>query len=310
MNTLSENSCIAPPFLEKGDTIAIISSARKISKQELEPSISIIEKEGYRVLLGENIFKEDHQYSGNDLQRISDLHDAFQNTEVKAILFARGGYGSVRLLELVDLEIIKSNPKWIIGYSDVTVFHSYFHEQIGIQTIHGSMPINFGAYQQDDLPIQSLFNALEGKKLHYEIESSADNKLGGTEGIIVGGNLSIIYSLRGTLADVKTDNKILFIEDLDEYLYHIDRMMMNLKIGRKLDRLKALVVGGMSDMNDNTIPFGKTAKEIILDAVKDFDYPVLFDFPAGHIKQNYALRLGSFVRIEINTEKAYLDFIA
>ncbi len=260
-------------------------------------------------MLGANLFEEDHQFSGTDIQRISDIHSAFENPQVKAILFARGGYGTVRLLEYIDPEIIKTKPKWIIGYSDVTVLHSYFHEQLCIQTIHASMPINFATYQQMDQTIESLFDAIEGKLLHYKIKSSSENKLGNAEGVFVGGNLSILYSLRGTLADIDTENKILFIEDLDEYLYHVDRMMMNLKIGGKLNRLKALVVGGMSDMNDNAIPFGKTAKEIILDAVKEFDYPVLFDFPAGHINQNYALRLGCNARVEINSEYAFLDFM-
>jgi len=171
------------------------------------------------------------------------------------------------------------------------------------------MPINFASYKETDQSIESLFTVLENKKVKYKIPSTIQNIKGEAKGVLVGGNLSILYSLRGTFADIETKGKVLFIEDLDEYLYHIDRMIMNLKIGDKLKNLKALIVGGMSDMNDNIIPFGKTAKEIIYDAVKEYNYPVIFDFPAGHIHDNYALPLGSIVKIKVDEQQSQLQFL-
>lgn len=297
-------SFIAPPNLEAGATIGIVATARKVSFEELKPALFIINKLGYKVKFAQHLFEENNQFSGTDLQRSSDLMDLFEDKEVSAILCARGGYGTVRLLPYLNLEIIKRNPKWLIGYSDVTVLHSFIHHSIHWQTIHGSMPINFSSYQETDQTISSLFQILEGKPTSYIIEASSENRFGNAEGILVGGNLSILYSLRGTFADIDTNGKILFIEDLDEYLYHIDRMMMNLKLGGKLENLKALIVGGMSDMNDNLIPFGKTAKEIIVEAIEPYSYPVIFDFPAGHIHNNLALPFGRTIRVLSNSEKA------
>jgi len=299
---------VSPTYLKKGDTIGIMSTARKISLEEITPAIRIIEELGYQVVLGENLFHQNHQFSGTAEQRVSDLHKMHQDSNIKAILFARGGYGTVQLLPLLDKEILLQNPKWIIGYSDVTVLHSYFHEELNRATLHASMPINFPDYQASDLSIKSIFQFLEGNSLEYTIPFSGGNRLGEAEGILVGGNLSILYSLRGTFADIDTDDKILFIEDLDEYLYHVDRMMMNLKLGGKLSNLKALIVGGMNDMNDNAIPFGQTAKEIILEAVKDYDYPLVFDFPAGHIHDNYALPLGRRLNLTVEKETTFLSF--
>ena len=300
LNTINKE-ILTPAFLKEEDTIGIISTARKISKEELEPSIQMIEQFGFKVLLGSHLFNQDHQFSGSDQERVNDLHEMFLNSKIKAVLMARGGYGTVRLLSLIDRKIIENNPKWLIGYSDVTVLHSYFHQVLNIQTLHATMPINLSAYNSEDLPVQSLFNFLKGEGLTYQVPSSSLDRCGEAEGVLVGGNLSILYSLRGTLADIDTDGKILFIEDLDEYLYHIDRMMMNLKLGGKLDKLKALIVGGMSDMNDNTIPFGKSAKTIIHDAVEEFNYPVLFDFPAGHQHDNLALPLGQKVKLTVTS---------
>lgn len=307
MSVINRNiEYLAPENLKKGDVIGIISTARKISREEIQPSVQIIEQFGFKVSLGSHLFNEEHQFSGTDQQRVDDLHEMFLNTEVKAILMARGGYGTVRLLSLIDPKIIQKNPKWLIGYSDVTVLHSYFHQKLLMQSLHASMPINFPAYQTTDLPLQSLFNILKGEGFAYNIQASEHNRIGEAEGVLVGGNLSILYSLRGTFADIDTDGKILFIEDLDEYLYHVDRMMMNLKLGGKLDNLKALVVGGMSDMNDNAVPFGKSAKIIIKESVQDFDYPVLFDFPAGHSHDNYALPLGRKLHLTVNSTGASL----
>ena len=300
---------LSPEYLKKGDTIGIISTARKISEEEINIAIESIEQEGYKVVLGKYLFEEDHQFSGTVQQRVSDLHSMFLQEDVKAILCARGGYGTVQLLPYLDSKIISQNPKWLIGYSDVTVLHSFLHQQFKIQSLHATMPINFSSYQNTDLPMQSMFQALAGKNISYKIPvQSPYDKQGKATGVLIGGNLSILYSLRGTFADIDTDGKILFIEDLDEYLYHIDRMMMNLKLGGKLEKLKALIVGGMSQMNDNTIPYGKTAKEIIQTVTAEYNYPVVFDFPAGHINDNYALPLGKIATLDVTSNHITLSF--
>ncbi len=297
---------IIPKFLTQGATIGIIATARKISREEIQPAVDIIKKMGYQVKFSKHLFLENHQFSGTDKQRASDLMSFIQDEEVDAILCARGGYGTVRLLPYLDVNLIKNHPKWVIGYSDVTVLHSLLHQQ-GIASLHATMPINFKDYTTQSRSITSLFSSLEGGVLEYTIKSSSDNRLGNAEGVLIGGNLSMLYSLRGTPLDISTKDKILFIEDLDEYLYHIDRMMMNLKVGGFLDNIKALIVGGMSDMNDNTIPFGKTAREIISEAVQDYDFPLVFDFPAGHISENWALTFGQTISLQVNTQNVTLN---
>ncbi len=299
---------ISPKPLKKGDTIGILATARKISEQELRPAVDLIRSLGYNVAFSEHLLGENHQFSGTDQERAVDLMHFFQAPNINAILCARGGYGTVRLLPYINIDIIRKHPKWLIGYSDITVLHALLHRE-EIKSLHATMPVNFKDYTLEDQSIRSLFSVLEGQGIDYQIPSNSDNRTGKAEGTLVGGNLSILYSLRGTPLDLDTSDKILFIEDLDEYLYHVDRMMMNLKIGGYLDRIKGLIVGGMNDMNDNTIPFGKTAQEIILDAVKDFDFPVVFDFPAGHIHHNYALPFGQKVSLEVNTNLSVLKSV-
>ncbi len=299
---------ITPPFLTKGSTIGLLATARKISQEEIQPAVDLIEHLGYQVKFSEHLFLENHQFSGTDKQRASDLMSFFQDESVDAILCARGGYGTVRLLPFLDAELIQNKPKWLIGYSDVTVLHSLLH-QYGIASLHAIMPINFKDYTVQSKSIKTLFSLLEGEKFNYTINSVENNRLGSAEGVLVGGNLSMLYSLRGTPLDINTEGKILFIEDLDEYLYHIDRMMMNLKIGGFLKGIKALIVGGMSDMNDNTIPFGKTAQEIISEAVQDYDFPLVFDFPAGHISENWALPLGQKISLTVEAKHVSMRVI-
>jgi len=275
--------------LNIGDKIGIISTARKISLEELKPSIKLLEEWGLKVVFGKNLFEEDNQFSGTVSQRSSDLQSMIDDDSIKAILCARGGYGTVQIIDKVDFSHLIKNPKWIIGYSDVTVLHSHLH-QLGITSLHATMPINFE--KNTPKALESLKSALFGLGDLTEINHHHFNRFGKVEGEIVGGNLSILYSLLGSGSDINTDGKILFIEDLDEYLYHVDRMMMNLKRNGKLNNLKALIIGGMSDMNDNTIPFGKTAEEIILEYIKEFDFPVCFNFPAGHLDDNRCVRFG------------------
>jgi muramoyltetrapeptide carboxypeptidase len=297
---------IHPSYLQKGDTVAIVSTARKISSDKIIQAIKLLEKWGLNVIIGETIGSEEDQFAASDEKRIADFQQMLDNPKVKAIWCARGGYGTVRLIDKLDFSAFKKEPKWIVGYSDITVLHSHIHN-FGIETLHATMPINLENNSQQAL--ESLKKSLFGKNLYYEVPANEKNKSGNTSGELVGGNLSVLYSLLGSNSSIKTDGKILFMEDLDEYLYHIDRMCMNLKRNGYFDNLKGLVVGGMTDMHDNDIPFGKTAEEIILDCVSEYDFPVVFNFQAGHLDDNRALILGRKVTLEVGESKSKITFL-
>lgn len=294
---------IIPPFLSKGDSVVIIATARKIGKEEVQPAIEYLNSKGLSVELGPNLFNEYNQFSGTDQQRHNDLQWALNHNTAKAIIIARGGYGTVRAIENIDFSKFKHNPKWLVGYSDITTLHSAIHN-IGIATLHATMPINFSKNEE---ATQTLIDALFGTPDTIRANSHPLNKQGNAKAEIVGGNLSLLYSHSGTPHDINTAGKILFIEDLDEYLYHIDRMMMQLKLSGKLSKLKGLIVGGMSDMKDNAVPFGKTAEEIISDLVGEYNYPVCFNFPAGHIDRNLALYLGKEALLSVSETKTQLS---
>ena len=288
---------IIPKKIKIGDKFGIISTARKISLDELRPAIKILESWGVEVIMGDNLFEQDNQFSGKISQRSADLQQMLDNDSIKAILCARGGYGSVQIIDHVDFSNLINNSKWIIGYSDVTVLHSHLCN-LGLASLHATMPINFEVNTKESL--DSLKNSLFGIKRSIKCKSHLLNRFGRIEADIVGGNLSILYSLLGSESDIDTDGKILFIEDIDEYLYHIDRMMMNLKRNGKLKNIVGLIVGGMSDMKDNAISFGKTAEEIISEHTNDYDLPVCFGFPAGHLNDNRSILLGVSSVLEIN----------
>lgn len=292
---------IQPLYLKKGDKIGIVACARKISREEIQPAVDILKSWELEVVLGNNLFNADNQFSGTDNERAEDLQQMLDDSSIKAIISARGGYGTIRIIDLLDFSKFKQNPKWIIGYSDITVLHSHIHN-LGFETIHATMPINF---MVDKEATESLRRALFGEKIEYNFESHPLNRNDKAEGQLIGGNLSLLYALSGSISDIDTQGKILFIEDLDEYLYHIDRMMINLKRSGKLKNLAGLIVGGMTDMKDNTIPFGKSAEEIILDTVKEYDYPVCFNFPAGHIDKNMALIFGKKLTFEVKENKVF-----
>jgi muramoyltetrapeptide carboxypeptidase len=299
-----QTSLHIPPYLKQGDKIALISTARKISRNELQEAIECIESWGLEVILGENLFNNHHQFSGKDDERTKDLQSMLDKPEVKAILCVRGGYGTVRIIDDIDFSHFQKNPKWLAGFSDITVLHSHINK-LNVASLHSTMPISFSTNTSES--IKSLKDALFGKHLSIEIDLHPFNKFGEVKGQIVGGNLSILYSLIGSSSDLNTDGKILFIEDLDEYLYHIDRMMMNIKRSGKLSNLKGLIVGGMTKMNDNAIPFGKDAESIIKDMVSEYNYPVCFGFPAGHIKDNRALKMGVIAELKVD-KKSSLNY--
>lgn len=289
-----------PTTLKKGDKIAIVTTARKATKDELQAGIALAESWGLEVVLGKTIGAEDNQFGGNDKLRAEDFQNQLDNPEIKAIWCARGGYGTIRIIDKLDFSKFQKNPKWIIGYSDVTVLHSHIHN-LGIQSLHAQMPVDIENKSQ--AAQDSIRKVLFGKD--YSIGFSTSNRLnrdGTAEGVLVGGNLSMLYSMCGSPTSIDTKDKILFIEDLDEYLYHVDRMMQNLKRNGYFNSIKALLVGGMTEMNDNTIPFGHNAQEIIVQHMDGKKIPIVFDFPVGHIKNNLALALGKHVNISLEKQ--------
>lgn len=294
---------ISPPYLSKGSTIGIVSTARKISREEIQNAVDKFERWGMKVALGKNLFKECDQFAGTAQERAADFQDMMDNEDVDAILCARGGYGTVQIIDLLDFTKFKKNPKWVAGYSDVTTLHSHIHTHCGVQTLHSTMVSHFKPLHVPDPATDSLMLALTGEPLEYEFSAFNFNSLGKTTATICGGNLSILYSLLGSPSDIDTAGKILFIEDLDEYLYHIDRMMMNVKRNGKLDNIAGLLIGGMTDMNDNAIPFGKDAEETIFDMSNKLGVPVAFRFPAGHIQPNMAIKMGCETILDVQEYK-------
>jgi len=289
-----------PPFLTPGDTIGIVATARKITYEEAAPAIGMLVDEGFKVRTGQRMFGINNQFSGTDEERTADLQRMLDDPEVKAILCARGGYGTVRIIDRLDFSEFVKHPKWICGFSDVTVLHSHIHRHFGIATLHSPMLFNMREMTPAHPAFRALADALKGQPQALEGAPSELNRMGTCEAEVVGGNLSILYSLLGSASDVDTYGKILFLEDLDEYLYHLDRMMMNLARNGKLRNLAGLIVGGMTDMNDNAIAFGGTAEQIIARHVADFDYPVAFGLPVGHLEDNRALMFGKKTALRVS----------
>lgn len=302
-----------PIYLKPNDKVAIVSTARKVNLDEIQFSINLLKSWGLEVIVGQSISKHFYQYAGTDLDRLTDFQNMLDNPEIKAIFCARGGYGTVRIIDDIDFTKFMHSPKWIIGYSDVSILHAHINTYLHVQTMHASMPINFET--NDKQSLDSLKNALFGKPIHYIEASNKHNIFGNVSGEIVGGNLSILYSILGTKSGFNADNKILFIEDIDEMLYHLDRMMLALKRANKLNKLKALIVGGMTEMRDNTTafgfktdnPFGKTAQEIILEHTAEYGYPICFDFPSGHMTKNLVIIFGQNMQLQIDAQNVTLS---
>lgn len=289
-----------PTSLKSGDTIGIVAFAKKIQFSEIELAKNTFESWGLKVKVGNTIGTEWHQFSGTDEARAADVQDMLDDPSVKAIISARGGYGSVRIIDQIDFSSFTQNPKWLIGFSDITVFHSHIHQNFHIPTLHATMPVFFE--DNTDESIASLKAVLFNNSMAYT-QSSTLPKLcreGVAETEIVGGNLSILYSLCGSDSNINTRGKILYLEDLCEYLYHTDRMLQNLKRNGFFNELAGLIIGSFTDMKDGPVPFGKSVQEIIMDCLGDKDVPVFPDFPAGHIPDNRALVLGRKVIMEVS----------
>ncbi len=292
---------LKPPHLKPGDQVSLLCTARKISEAELAPAKRILESWGLQVVYGKNLFQIHHQFAGTAAQRTSDFQDALNDPNCKAIICARGGYGSVQIVDELDFSVLNKYPKWLVGYSDVTTIHCHLQAQFQVESLHATMPISFPKEGSEDSATSSLRKALFGYDLDYTFEANASSQLRDETitGTLLGGNLSILYSLTGTASQPNTAGCILFMEDLDEYLYHIDRMMCNLDRAGMLANCKAILVGGMSDMNDNAVAYGYTAEEIICNKLSPYQIPVITGFPAGHIPDNRALVMGRETQITI-----------
>lgn len=304
-NTQAQKQMITPAFLKKGDTVAILATARKNIVDNLKPSIELMQGWGLNVIVGKTIGLDNNQLAGTDTERAADFQNMLDNPNIKAIWCVRGGYGTIRMIDKVDFSNFASNPKWVIGFSDVTVLHSHLNK-LGVQTIHGLMPVN--VEKATPAAKESFRKALFGEKISYQVPFDSENRLGTASGELIGGNLSILYSLMGSASQVDCKGKILFIEDLDEYLYHIDRMIMSLKRCGCFENLEGLIVGSMTKMKDNDIPWGKNANQIVSDITKDYQFPIVFDFPAGHIHDNRTLILGKRVLLKVNQKETTLTF--
>jgi len=296
---------IQPPYLKKGDKVAITCPAKKLP-HPMTDAIMLLESWGLEVVLGETVTASCHQFAGDDALRAADLQRFINDKSVKAIFAARGGYGTIRIIDDVDFMPIKEAPKWIVGFSDITVLHAHVFAAFGLQSIHGQMPLTIPDGSAASL--QTLRKALFGEDFGYTFPAEKLNRFGEAQGILVGGNLALLVAVSGSVSDPDYGGKILFLEDVGEYLYAIDRMIRTLKRAGKLEKLAGLMVGGFTELKDNDIPFGQTAEEIIFEAVKEYGYPVCFNFPAGHIPNNLALNFGKTLNLAVQKEHTTVTY--
>lgn len=297
-----------PPYLRKGDTIGLVCPAGAMPVEKVSECIRVLNEDwGFRTKVGKTVGSQFNYFSGTDEVRLADFQQMLDDEEVKAVLCARGGYGMGRIIERIDFKKFKKQPKWIIGFSDITVLHSHLYTNYRISSLHAPMAAAFNEDGYKNEFVQSLKNALEGKKLKYQCAVHEFNRKGEAVGELIGGNLALLAHLVGTDSDIKTRGRILFVEDVGEYLYNIDRMFWQLKRSGKLAKLAGLIIGGFTEVKDTDRPFGQTAYEIIRDIVKEYDYPVCFGFPVSHEKENYALKVGVGYKLKITKNKVTLE---
>ncbi|HUM64508.1 MAG TPA: LD-carboxypeptidase [Chitinophagaceae bacterium] len=298
-----------PPYLKKGDTIGLVCPAGFMTLEKCAECIRVLEEEwGYKVKVGATVGGNSETYfSGTDEERLRDFQNMLDDDEVQAVLCARGGYGMGRIIDQVNFKKFKKKPKWIIGYSDITVLHAHLYSNYYISSLHAPMAAAFNDAGYINRYVQSLRNALEGKWAKYSCDGHELNRSGEAIGELVGGNLALLSTVVGTDSDIKTRGRILFLEDIGEYLYNIDRMMYQLKRSGKLSKLAGLIIGGFSEVKDTDRPFGKQVYEIIHDVIKEYDYPVCFNFPVSHEKENYALKIGTGYKLKVGKSKVLLE---
>lgn len=298
-------SLIAPPSLQRGDKVAIIALASKLNPDDIQPAIQLMQDSwGLEVVIGESVSATYFGFAGTDEVRAGDFQKMLDDTTIKAIFSARGGYGSSRMIDSIDFTVFKQNPKWVIGFSDITAVHSHI-QSLGFQSLHAPMPKTF---MKDNYSLKTLRAFLFGQDERYEISADELNKSGTAQGQITGGNLCLLAHLVGSPSDISWDGKILFIEDVSEYLYNIDRMMVQLKRAGKLLNLKGLIAGSFTDSKENDEPFGKTPYEIIAEHVAEYNYPVSYGLPIGHATANWTIPCGRVANLEINSQKSVLTF--
>lgn len=297
---------ICPPYLKKGDKVAITCPAKKLP-HGIDDAVGLLESWGLEVILGDTVTAAHHQFAGTDELRAKDLQRFLDDRDIKAIFAARGGYGTVRIIDQLDFSSLKRSPKWIVGFSDITVLHAHLQAELNMCSIHGQMPLTIPDGSKPSL--ESLRMALFGEAISYQFNSAEMGKDGEAIGKLIGGNLSLMVNLNGSVSDPDYRDKILFLEDVGEHLYAIDRLFWNLKRSGKLAQIKGLIIGGFTELKDFDPPFGQDVREIVLDMVKEYDYPVCFDFPAGHVSDNRALILGKTVNLKVKQTEVNLHYI-
>ena len=296
-----------PSYLKPGDTIGILCPSGYMPYEKAATAIDTLKEWGFKVVVGKTLGNQYNYFSGTDEERLEDLQRMLDDENIKAILCARGGYGMGRIIDSIKFKKFRKHPKWIVGFSDITILQSHIYAHFKIACLHAPMAAAFNDGENKSQYIQSLYDALTGKKAAYSSSGNPLNKKGKADGILTGGNLSLLAHLCGSSSDINTEKKILFIEDVGEYIYNIDRMLYQLKRCGKLDDLAGLIVGKFTDMKDTTIPFGQTVQEAIYNLVKDYDYPVCFDFPVSHDKENYALKTGVKYELTVSGRSVELE---
>jgi muramoyltetrapeptide carboxypeptidase len=298
---------IIPPYLSEGDTIGIVCPGGYMPQEKAETCMKVLMQWGFKVKAGSTLGGKFNYFSGSDEQRIDDLQQMLDDESIKAILCARGGYGVGRIIDRLNFKKFKKKPKWIIGYSDITVLHSHIFSRFKIASLHAPMAAAFNDGEYKNEYIQSLQVVLTGKKPAYTCQVDSYNNTGTASGTLVGGNLSLLAHLIGTPSDTDTRDKILFLEDVGEYIYNIDRMLYQLKRSGKFDELQALIIGGFTEVKDTVIPFGQDVYEVVYDIIKEYKYPVCFKFPVGHTRENYVLKIGAQYKLHVGKKMVTLQ---
>ena len=303
---------IIPPYLKKGDKVAIVAPAKKIAAERIDNAVKIFTGWGLEVITGKHVLGSHNYFSGTEQQRTTDMQEVLDDDSVKAVFCARGGYGVVKIIDNLNFDRFKATPKWVIGYSDISVLHSHIYKVLETETIHAPMPLDYPTENQDKYPgLYTLKKALFGEQLSYVVENHKYNKQGHCQAELSGGNISVIHSIQGSISETDTEGKILFIEDVGESMYHLDRMMTSLKRAGKLASLKGLIVGNLTNFKDNrdSFAFNKTPEQIISEAVADYNYPVCFGFPAGHEKNSVTLIMGREVLFNADSSATNILFV-
>ncbi|MBB5437067.1 muramoyltetrapeptide carboxypeptidase [Pedobacter sp. AK017] len=294
-----------PPYLKKGDKIAIVCPAKQLPRS-IESAIALLEQWGLTVIRGKTVSAVHHQFAGDDALRAADLQGFLDDPEIKAVIAGRGGYGTIRIIDDLDFSTFKRYPKWIVGFSDITVLLSHLFAEVKTQSIHGQMPYTFD--EASPASLESLKAALFGGTVSYHHTSTFENRSGHAEGLLIGGNLTLLVAVQGSESEMDYNDKILFLEDVGEHEYSIDRMMRMLKRSGKLAKLKGLIVGAFNEITPESIPFGASPEQVIWDIVKEYNYPVCFNFPTGHIDDNRAMVLGRELKMSVQEKSVTLNF--